>query len=151
MMRNDALGGMNKRGGGCKVNAGGVENRQRSTVGDCKMLWGGGWRGWGGFRDHDTAWDVQPDRKLIDGRSQSERNERARVQARRKSDKGDAQCCHSSVKDFSPLVTFENGQQGFLLQSSLSCLPQIVLQQNLSAAVYSQIYNAQALPSEVSK
>ncbi len=49
MMRNDALGGINKRGGGCKGNAGGVEKQTAVYRGGLKDAWGEK------FRDHDTV------------------------------------------------------------------------------------------------
>lgn len=68
-MRDDACGGINRRGGGCTENTRGAEDGQRSTEGMDRY--------WDGNLEI-TARDVHLDRKLIDGRSRGERT-RARV------------------------------------------------------------------------
>jgi len=115
------------------------------------------WRGLIDTRSWDgnlviTAWDVPLDSNMIDGRRhgvrESDKNERV-----------DTFCSQSDVEDFSlPLVTFKNGQCGPLTGVNLpfafldSCKRKKKKNKAyLSAAIYSQHYNTQSLPSVDSK
>lgn len=89
-MRDDACGGINRRGGGCTENTRGAEDGQRSTEGMDRY--------WDGNLEI-TARDVHLDRKLIDGRSRGERT-RTRVHGEGESGRNkrvEAQRCQSGL------------------------------------------------------